>query len=196
MDREQAIRLMQDLLRRMVEMKGSDLFITAGFPPPIKIDGEIRHQTDRALAPEAAAVLVRAHHERPPDARVRRYQGVQLRDRSTGHRALSRQRLRAAEHDRLRDPHDQRQDPDTRGPRTRADPAGRDPVQARPGHRRRRHGLRQVDHACGDGRPPQREHPRPHRHHRGPGRVRARAQGLRDHPSRGRRRHRQLASRR
>ena len=36
MEREQAIRLMQDLLRRMVEKKGSDLFITAGFPPAIK----------------------------------------------------------------------------------------------------------------------------------------------------------------
>ncbi len=31
MDREQAIRLMQDLLRRMVEKKGSDLFITVDF---------------------------------------------------------------------------------------------------------------------------------------------------------------------
>ena len=38
MDRDQAIRLMQDLLRRMVEKKGSDLFITAGFPPAIKIE--------------------------------------------------------------------------------------------------------------------------------------------------------------
>ena len=32
MDREQAIKLMQDLLRRVVERKGSDLFITAGLP--------------------------------------------------------------------------------------------------------------------------------------------------------------------
>ena len=47
MEREQAIRLMQDLLRRMVEKKGSDLFITAGFPPAIKVDGEIRPQSDR-----------------------------------------------------------------------------------------------------------------------------------------------------
>ena len=53
MDREQAIKLMQDLLRRMVDRKGSDLFITAGFPPAIKIDGEVRPQTDKALAPGA-----------------------------------------------------------------------------------------------------------------------------------------------
>jgi twitching motility protein PilU len=60
MDREQAIRLMQDLLRRMVERKGSDLFITAAFPPAIKIDGEIRPQADKALSAEQAAIMVRA----------------------------------------------------------------------------------------------------------------------------------------
>jgi twitching motility protein PilU len=60
MDREQAIRLMQDLLRRMVDRKGSDLFITASFPPAIKIDGEVRPQTDKALSPEQSAVLVRS----------------------------------------------------------------------------------------------------------------------------------------
>jgi twitching motility protein PilU len=60
MDREQSIRLMQDLLRRMVDRKGSDLFITAGFPPAIKIDGEVRPQTDKVLTPEQSAVLVRS----------------------------------------------------------------------------------------------------------------------------------------
>ena len=40
MDRDTSIKLMQDLLRRMVELDGSDLFITAGFPPAIKIDGK------------------------------------------------------------------------------------------------------------------------------------------------------------
>lgn len=60
MDREQAIKLMQDLLKRMVERKGSDLFITAGFPPAIKIDGEVRTQADRVLTPEQSAVLVRS----------------------------------------------------------------------------------------------------------------------------------------
>ncbi|HSF78897.1 MAG TPA: ATPase, T2SS/T4P/T4SS family, partial [Steroidobacteraceae bacterium] len=60
MDREQAIKIMQDLLRRMVERKGSDLFITAGFPPAIKIDGEIRPQSEKALSPEHSATMVRA----------------------------------------------------------------------------------------------------------------------------------------
>ena len=60
MDREQGIKLMQDLLRRVVEKKASDLFITAGFPPAIKIDGEVRPQSERALTAEQSAVLVRS----------------------------------------------------------------------------------------------------------------------------------------
>jgi len=60
MDRDQAIKLMQDLLRRMVERKGSDLFITAGFPPAIKVDGEVRPQSEKSLSPEQSAVMVRA----------------------------------------------------------------------------------------------------------------------------------------
>jgi twitching motility protein PilU len=60
MDREQGIKLMQDLLRRVVDKKASDLFVTAGFPPAIKIDGEVRPQSERALTAEQSAVLVRA----------------------------------------------------------------------------------------------------------------------------------------
>jgi len=60
MDRDQAIRLMQDLLRRMVEKDGSDLFITAGFPPAIKIDGKILPVSERPLTPEQSALMVRA----------------------------------------------------------------------------------------------------------------------------------------
>src|ERR1700746_3800455 len=60
MDRDQAIKLMQDLLRRGTEKKPSDLFLPAGFPPAIKIDGEIRPQSERALSAEQSATLVRA----------------------------------------------------------------------------------------------------------------------------------------
>ncbi|MGH8509090.1 MAG: PilT/PilU family type 4a pilus ATPase [Gammaproteobacteria bacterium] len=41
MEREQAINYMRDLLKVMVEKKGSDLFVTVDFPPAIKIDGKI-----------------------------------------------------------------------------------------------------------------------------------------------------------
>ena len=60
MDRDQAIKLMQDLLRRVTEKKASDLFVTAGFPPAIKVDGEVRPQSERALTPDQSAALVRA----------------------------------------------------------------------------------------------------------------------------------------
>jgi twitching motility protein PilU len=51
---------MQDLLNAMVARKGSDLFITANFPPAIKIDGVMTPLTDKRLSSEDSAVLVRA----------------------------------------------------------------------------------------------------------------------------------------
>src|SRR5579871_1532413 len=60
MDRDQAIKLMQELLKRVIERQASDLFITAGFPPAIKIDGEVRPQMERSLSAEQSASLVRA----------------------------------------------------------------------------------------------------------------------------------------
>ena len=60
MDRDQAVKLIHDLLRRMVERKASDLFLTAGFPPALKVDGEVRPQSERALTAEQSATLVRS----------------------------------------------------------------------------------------------------------------------------------------
>jgi twitching motility protein PilU len=60
MEREQAVRLTQNLLRKMVEREGSDLFLTAGFPPAIKVDGTIHKATDNALSGDQAAIMVRS----------------------------------------------------------------------------------------------------------------------------------------
>jgi twitching motility protein PilU len=60
MERDQALRFMYDLLRLMVSKKGSDLFITAGFPPAIKIDGKITPQSNQVLTPQHTAELARA----------------------------------------------------------------------------------------------------------------------------------------
>ncbi|MEM8983037.1 MAG: PilT/PilU family type 4a pilus ATPase [Pseudomonadota bacterium] len=60
MQREQAARLMQNLLKMMVEKEGSDLFITAGFPPAIKIDGEVHKASDQTLTNEQSSVIVRS----------------------------------------------------------------------------------------------------------------------------------------
>lgn len=51
MEREQAEKFVQDLLRLMVSQKASDLFITAGFPPAMKIDGKMTPVSEQKLMP-------------------------------------------------------------------------------------------------------------------------------------------------
>ncbi|GAA5172452.1 PilT/PilU family type 4a pilus ATPase [Viridibacterium curvum] len=60
MERDQAIKFMQDLLKLMTSKRGSDLFITAGFPPAIKVDGKIVPQSNQVLTPQHTAELARA----------------------------------------------------------------------------------------------------------------------------------------
>jgi len=60
MDRDKAIRFMHDLLRTMVERRGSDLFITVGMPPAAKINGLVSPMTDQSLTPAHTQVLVRS----------------------------------------------------------------------------------------------------------------------------------------
>jgi len=60
MERDQAIKFMQDLLKAMMARGGSDLFITAGFPPAIKAHGSVTPVTDKPLTPDQSAMLVRA----------------------------------------------------------------------------------------------------------------------------------------
>ena len=60
MERDQASKFMFDLLRLMVSKGGSDLFITAGFPPAIKIDGRMTPVSNQALTAGHTADLARA----------------------------------------------------------------------------------------------------------------------------------------
>jgi twitching motility protein PilU len=60
MERDQALKFMHDLLRLMASKKGSDLFITVGFPPAIKVDGKIEPQSNQALSPAHTSELARA----------------------------------------------------------------------------------------------------------------------------------------
>jgi twitching motility protein PilU len=59
-DREKAIKFMHDLLRLMVQKDGSDLFITAGAVPSIKVDGEMSPLSNQSLSPQHTQVLVSA----------------------------------------------------------------------------------------------------------------------------------------
>ncbi len=60
MDREKAIKYMHDLLRMMVQKDGSDLFITAGAVPSMKLDGAMSPLSNQALSPQHTQVLVSA----------------------------------------------------------------------------------------------------------------------------------------
>ena len=60
MERDQATKFMFDLLRLMVSKNGSDLFITAGFPPAIKIDGKVTPVSNQALTATHSLELARA----------------------------------------------------------------------------------------------------------------------------------------
>jgi len=60
MEREQAVRLTQNLLRKMIERDGSDLFLTSGFPPAIKVDGTVHKATDSPLTAAQSAMMVRS----------------------------------------------------------------------------------------------------------------------------------------
>ncbi len=60
MERDQAVKFMHDLLRAMVSKKASDLFITAGFPPAIKLDGKMTPVANQPLTPQHTSELARA----------------------------------------------------------------------------------------------------------------------------------------
>jgi twitching motility protein PilU len=60
MEREQAQKFMHDLLRLMVSKKASDLFITAGFPPAIKVDGRVTPVSNQTLTPQHSTELARS----------------------------------------------------------------------------------------------------------------------------------------
>ncbi len=60
MDRQEATKFMLDCLRTMIARKGSDLFISAEFPPACKIDGRMTPLSDRALSGAQTSVLVRS----------------------------------------------------------------------------------------------------------------------------------------
>ena len=60
MERDQATKFMHDLLRLMLNKNGSDLFITADFPPAFKIDGKVTPVSNQPLTPAHTIDLARA----------------------------------------------------------------------------------------------------------------------------------------
>ncbi|HMS28178.1 MAG TPA: ATPase, T2SS/T4P/T4SS family, partial [Burkholderiaceae bacterium] len=60
MEREQASKFINDLLKLMLSRKSSDLFITADFPPAIKVDGDVIKVSQQALTPRHTLALTRS----------------------------------------------------------------------------------------------------------------------------------------
>ncbi len=60
MERDQATKFINDLLRLMVSRKGSDLFLTADFPPAIKVDGKVTKVSPQPLTAQHTLQLARS----------------------------------------------------------------------------------------------------------------------------------------
>ena len=60
MDRDQASKFINDLLRLLVSRNGSDLFITGDFPPAMKIDGKVTKVSPQPLTAAHTLALARA----------------------------------------------------------------------------------------------------------------------------------------
>jgi twitching motility protein PilU len=60
MERDQASKFINDLLRLMVSRNGSDLFITGEFPPAIKVDGTMTKVSPQPLNASHTLALARA----------------------------------------------------------------------------------------------------------------------------------------
>ncbi|MBL8513549.1 MAG: PilT/PilU family type 4a pilus ATPase [Betaproteobacteria bacterium] len=60
MEREQALKFVHELLRAMLAKKASDLFLTAGFPPAMKIDGKMTPVSQTSLSPVHTGEIARS----------------------------------------------------------------------------------------------------------------------------------------
>ena len=60
MERDQATKFINDLLKLMVSRNGSDLFITGDFPPAIKVDGKVTKVSPQPLNAAHTLALARS----------------------------------------------------------------------------------------------------------------------------------------
>ncbi|MFZ5520395.1 MAG: PilT/PilU family type 4a pilus ATPase [Pseudomonadota bacterium] len=60
MERDQASKFITDLLRLMIARGGSDLFLTADFPPAIKVDGKVTKVSPQPLTTQHTIALARS----------------------------------------------------------------------------------------------------------------------------------------
>ena len=181
----------------MVSRNGSDLFITADFPPAIKVDGKVTKVSPQPLTGQHTLALARSIMNDKQAAEFERTKECNFAIAPPG---IGRFRVNAFVQqghvgmvlrtipqtlptiDGLSLPH---------GAEGRGDDQARPGASssAPPARARRTSLAAMVDYRNENSL-------RPHHHDRGPGRVRAPAQELHRHAARGRHRHRQLGQRR
>jgi len=164
----------------VTEKKASDLFVTAGFPPAIKLDGEIRPQSERALTVEQSATLVRAIMN---DRQTKEFDATKECNFAIAPPGIGRFRVSAFVQQAPSAASSASSMPrsDVRGARPAVHPEGGRALEAWSRHHRRGTGSGKSTTLAAMVGLPQREDARTHRDDRGPGRVRPSAQGLRDH---------------
>ena len=60
MERDQASKFINDLLKLMISRGGSDMFITSDFPPAMKVDGKLTKVSPQPLGPAHTMALARS----------------------------------------------------------------------------------------------------------------------------------------
>ena len=178
-----------ELLAFAVKNKASDLHLSAGLPPMIRVHGDIRRINLPPMEHEDVHAMV---YDIMSDAQRKNYEEMLECDFSFAVPNLARFRVNAFNQSRgaaaafRTIPSKVLSLEELNAPKVFAEldqpPARPDPV-----HRADR--LGQVDDAGGDGQPRQRERVRPHPDDRGPDRVRARVEEVPDQPARGRAAH-------
>ena len=181
-----------ELLAFSVKNKASDLHLSAGLPPMIRVDGDVRRINIPALDHKQVHALV---YDIMSDKQRRDYEeflevDFSLRDPRPG--PLPRQRVQPEPRRRRGVPHHSLGSADARGPGLPAHLQGADRAAAGPDPGDRADRLGQVDHAGGDDRPHQQERIRPHPLGRGPDRIRAHLAEVPDQPARSAPRHPRL----
>ena len=59
-DHDKATQYLYELTLKLLDLKGSDMFITAGSPPALKVDQDIRRIGEQKLTPQQTTLLVRS----------------------------------------------------------------------------------------------------------------------------------------
>ena len=92
MERDDAIKFMRELLTAMVKKKSSDLFITEGFPPAIKLQGKVTPISETKLSADDTRTLTYAVMN---DKQLREYEATKECNFAIAPRGIGRFRANA-----------------------------------------------------------------------------------------------------